>query len=106
MLFINQNSSLFEGKLPSLVRIGVQRTGPFQGKQAPPLQRLAVASTMGLLWRKIPLLRALQFNGAGNGVNFHASAAIAHVRSQRVFTLLFNHDGNLRTNLSGDGAGG
>src|SRR5579859_2503778 len=50
--------------------------------------------------------RALQFDGAGDRMNFHASAAVTHVRAQRVFALLFNDDRNVRANLAGYGARG
>ena len=48
---------------------------------------------------------SVYFNGAGNGVNFDASAAIAHVGAERVLALLFNHDRNLCADLAGHGGG-
>src|SRR5580704_3116756 len=52
------------------------------------------------------LLGALHFDRAGDGVNLHAATAVTHVGAERVLALLFNHDGNLRANLTGNGACG
>ena len=50
------------------------------------------------------LLHALNVDVAGHGVNLDATAAFPHVGSQGMLALLFNHDGNLRADLAGDGA--
>src|SRR5262249_7320450 len=52
------------------------------------------------------LFRALHFDGARDGVNLDAATAIAHAGAERVLSLFFNHERNLRTDLAAYGAGG
>jgi hypothetical protein len=46
-----------------------------------------------------------EVNFAGNGVGFDTAAACADLRAERVFALLFDHDGNVGANFSAGGFG-
>ena len=39
---------------------------------------------------------------AGNGMHFHTAPAVADVCAQGMLALLFNHDGNVGSDLAGN----
>src|SRR2546430_1078117 len=50
-------------------------------------------------------LTSAKANFSGGGVHFHAPATGSQAGTESVFSLLFDNDGNIRTDLTGGGVG-